>query len=103
MAVALPEGKQSFTTATNAPAVGYKLYTYSPGTSTPKATYTTSGGGTPNANPVVMDGRGEAAIYWVGSYDVTLKDADDVTIWGPERLETPSVIVDELRADLAST
>jgi hypothetical protein len=62
------------------------LYAYIAGTSTPKDTYTDSGELTQNPHPVVMDSRGEAAIYWSGTYDVVLKDAADVTIWGPERL-----------------
>jgi len=107
MAVQLPEGKQSFTTATGAPGVGYKLYTYIAGTSTPKDTYTTSTASVANTNPVIADARGEMTVYWVGTYDVILKDAADVTIWGPERLETPSVLIDAgdalIRSDLANT
>jgi hypothetical protein len=101
MAVALPEGKQSFTTATGAPGVGYKLHTHVPGTSTPKATYTTSAASVANTNPVIADARGEMSVYWDGAYDVTLKDASDATIWGPERLETPEPA--GIRADLANT
>lgn len=107
MAVQLPEGKQSFTTATGAPGVGYKLYTYVPGTSTPKDTYTTSTAGVANTNPVIADARGEMSVYWIGTYDAVLKDAADVTIWGPERVETPSVLIDAgdalIRSDLANT
>lgn len=89
MPVVLPEGKQSFTTNAGLPLVGGKLYTYQPGTSTPKATYTDFAGGTPNTNPVVANARGEMAVYWDGVYDVTLRDASDNLIWGPERVETP--------------
>ena len=86
----LPQGKQYFATAAGAPGVGYRLYAFVPGTSTPKDTYTTSVGDVANTHPVVMDARGEAAVYWVGDYDVILKDAADATIWGPERLEDAS-------------
>lgn len=42
---------------------GGKVYTYAAGTTTPQVTYTTAGGGTPNANPVILDGTGRASIY----------------------------------------
>jgi hypothetical protein len=48
-------------------AIAGKLYTYRAGTSTLKTTYSDSGGVNPNANPVVLDGKGEANIYW--AYD----------------------------------
>lgn len=104
MPVVLPEGKQSFTTAAGLPGVGYRLYTYQPGTSTPKQTFTDYTGGTPNANPVVANARGEMAVYWDGVYDVVLRDASDNLIWGPERLETPDAAgsAAQLEADLAN-
>lgn len=87
MAIQLPNGRNYFATSTGAPGVGYRLYTYIPGTSTPKDTYTSASGAVANTNPVIADARGEMSIYWIGSYDVVLKDASDNTIWGPERLE----------------
>lgn len=62
-------------------ANGWKVYTYVAGTSTNKDTYTDYLEGTPNTNPVILDARGEATIYWSGTYKVIVKDADDVTIW----------------------
>ncbi len=100
MAIQLPNGRNYFEATGGGPGVGYRLYTYIPGTSTPKATYTTSVGNVPNTNPVVMDARGEAAIYWDGTYDVSLYTAADVLVWGPERLEDAA---GNLRDDLAST
>jgi hypothetical protein len=85
----LPNGRNAFVTSTGAPAAGYKVYTYVAGTSTPKDTYTSYTGGSANTNPVVLDSRGEAAIYWTGSYDVVLKDAAGSVVWGPERLVEP--------------
>jgi hypothetical protein len=63
------------------PLASGKVYTYSAGTTTPKATYTDSTGGTPNANPVILDSAGRAQI-WLGDggYKFVIKDSNDVTI-----------------------
>ena len=37
---------------------GGKLYTYAAGTTTPQATYTSSSGATPHANPIILDSAG---------------------------------------------
>lgn len=88
MAVLLPEGKQSYTNGTGAPLVGGKLYTYDAGTTTPRATYSDSAGVTPNANPTILDARGEATVFWNGSYKVVLKDSADVTIWTQDNVSS---------------
>lgn len=59
---------------------GGKVYTYQAGTSTPKATYTDSSEGTPNANPVILDSEGVAILFLNGSYKFVIKDASDVDI-----------------------
>lgn len=72
------------------PCNGCKLYTYSAGTSTPKATYTTQAGSVENANPVVVDSAGRAVIFLDGSYKfrletsagVLIKETDNVTSFG---------------------
>lgn len=81
MASLLPPGKQCYLDNAGIPLVGGKLYTYAAGTSTPKATYSDSTGLTPLTNPVILDSRGEATIFWNGAYKVVLKDALDATIW----------------------
>jgi hypothetical protein len=60
------------------PLAGGKVYSYAAGTSTPLATYTDQGEGTPNANPVILDANGRAAI-WIGasSYKFVVADSDD--------------------------
>lgn len=77
-----PPPKLQFFAADGTPLVGGKLYSYAAGTTTPLATYTTYGAGTPNANPVVMDSRGEASV-WLGSasYKLKLMDATGTEIW----------------------
>lgn len=81
MAVLMPEGKQSFSNSAGAPLIGGKLYTYDAGTSNPRPTYQDAAGTTPNTNPIILDARGEAMVFWSGSYKVVLKDSSDVTIW----------------------
>lgn len=63
--------------------VGCKLYTYAAGGTTPLATYTNAGGGTPNANPVIMDSAGRANVWTTPgvSYRFDLYSAADVLIW----------------------
>ncbi len=59
-----------------------KVYTYEAGTTTPKVTYTTSVGDVANANPVVLDAEGRAAI-WLGTgtaYRIIVKDSAGSTI-----------------------
>lgn len=78
-----PNFRQRFFDSNGNPLAGGKLYTYQAGTSTPQATYTDSGGGTPNANPVVLDANGEADV-WLDpslSYKFLLKSSGDVDQW----------------------
>ncbi len=60
---------------------GGKVYFYLTGTTTDKDTYSDEALTTINANPVILDSRGEADIYLSGEYKVVLKTAADVTIW----------------------
>lgn len=65
------------------PLNGGKVYTYEAGTTTPKTTFTDSTGDTQNANPVILDSAGRAAI-WLGDggYKFILKTSADVTVGG---------------------
>lgn len=81
MASLLPEGKQQYFTNAGAPLVAGKLFTYQAGTSTPKNTFSDQAGTIPNTNPVILDARGEALIFWAGSYRVELRDSLDNVIW----------------------
>ena len=62
-----------------------KLYTYEPGTTTDKATYPTIADAiaktNANANPVILDSRGEADVVLAGNTKLVLKDSTDSTIW----------------------
>lgn len=82
MASLSPVPKLQFFDANGDPLVGGKLYSYVAGTTTPLATYTDSTGTTQNANPTILDSRGEAGV-WMGSslYKLVLKTSTDIEIW----------------------
>lgn len=107
MAVLMPEGKQSFEDSAGAPLVGGKLFTYDAGTSNPRPTYTTSAGISQNTNPIILDGRGEATIFWNGAYKIVLTDAAGATIWTVDNIISSDSAVDIaislLKAQLADT
>ena len=83
----IPSPVMQFTDATGAPLVGGKVYTYAAGTTTPLASYTSYAATSSNTNPVILDSRGEAAI-WFGnaSYKVILKDSTDTLIWTSDNI-----------------
>lgn len=94
MAVLTPQPKMQFTTAAGVPLSGGKVYTYTAGTTTPQATYTDYTGATPNANPVILDSRGEANIWLGGAlYKFRLTDANDVEIWTVDYISAPTSAV----------
>lgn len=73
--------KARFLTTAGLPLVGGKVYTYTAGTLTPQTSYTDSTGGTPNANPVILDSAGQADIWLSGNYKIVLQDSLGVTQW----------------------
>lgn len=66
------------------PLVGGKIYTYAAGSSTPQTSFTAEDGLTPQANPIILNARGEVDNpIWLTaglSYKLVLTDADDVVI-----------------------
>lgn len=84
--------KLQFFAADGTPLVGGKVYSYAAGTTTPQVTYTDSTGGTANSNPVILDSRGEANIWFSASpYKLILKDSTDTEIWSVDNLNGPDV------------
>jgi len=59
----LPSPWQRFCDNNGNPAVGYLVYTYQSGTTTPAVTYTDFTGTQRNLNPIVLDFRGECSIW----------------------------------------
>lgn len=66
------------------PLAGGLLYSYTAGTTTPEDTFSDNTGGTPNANPIVLDaaGRVSGEVWLVQGtlYKFTLATAEDVEI-----------------------
>jgi hypothetical protein len=87
MAHLLPSPKMQFFDLNGDPLSGGKVNAYEAGTSTRKATYTTAAAAVANANPVILDSRGEANIFWsTGSYKIVLTDSDDVEIYSVDNV-----------------
>lgn len=57
-----------------------QVFTYAPGTTTPKTTWQDAGQTIPNANPVVLDSSGSALIYGDGAYRLQIYNANSVLI-----------------------
>lgn len=90
MAVLTPAPKMQFFDINGEPLVGGKVYTYQAGTTTPLDTYTDNTNAYANPNPVILNARGEAAI-WLGglNYKFRLTDANDVEIWTVDYISGP--------------
>jgi hypothetical protein len=79
---------------TKGPLAFGKLYTYEPGTTTPKLTYTDESGETSNANPVVLNAAGYASVHMKGAYKFVQCDANDVVIWSADLVSQPVTLGD---------
>jgi len=77
--------KPAFLDSNGNPLVGGKLWFYIGGSSTPQNTYTDSTGGSANADPVILNSRGEPTneIWFIegATYKAELQTAAGVTIW----------------------
>lgn len=90
----MPTPKQQFFSNAGLPLAGGKVYTYDVGTTNPRVTYSDAAGTVPQANPVVLNARGEpnTAIYWSGNYDVQVYDALGSLIYTVTDFQTPVLI-----------
>lgn len=85
---------QSFKDNNGSPLFGGQLFSYQAGTTTPQATYTDSSGGTPNANPTILNARGEANI-WIPpntAYKFVLEDSAGNTIWSVDQVVSSQLL-----------
>lgn len=94
MATLAPDPMLRFEDNNGNPLVGGLLYTYQAGTTTPQATYTDYTGGTPNANPVVLNSRGEAPVWLTPgqAYKFVLKDSAGVTIYTVDQINAQQAV-----------
>lgn len=80
------------------PLSGGKLYTYEVGSTTPKTTYQDKDSAAAHTNPIILDSRGEAEIWWNGAYKLILKDSSDTTIWTVDNFQGTGIYVDSVSA-----
>lgn len=103
--VLVQNGKASFVDANGRPLAGGKVYFYAVGTNTPKDTYQDDLLTILNANPVILNARGEASIYGSGAYRQVLRDASDVLIWDqviPDLAAAVNAALGQVIADIAN-
>lgn len=100
-------GAQLFDNSGNV-LTGGKIYTYSAGTTTPLATYTTSAGNVPHSNPIILDASGRVPSggeIWLTPnvlYKFIVRDANDVLIATYDNV-TGAIDGSAIFADLANT
>jgi hypothetical protein len=104
MAIQFTDGKFHGFNDDGTPLVGGLLYTYVSGTTIPQATYTDSTLTVQNTNPVVLDSRGEAAV-WLGTsaYTMKLLRADSTLVWSEDGVQDPANAATAVATNLAST
>lgn len=61
---------------------GGKVYSYVAGTTTPTATYTSSDASTPNANPIILDSKGECDLWVTGQIKLNVLESDNTQVTG---------------------
>ena len=76
----IPVPRIQFLSTSGTPLANGHVHTSISGTTTPQATYTDAGGGTPNANPVDLDSGGFANIWLTPgeSYTIAVHNSSDV-------------------------
>ena len=100
MASLMPNGKQQYFDNNGDPLVGGKIYTCEVGTATPKATYNSPAGDVENTNPIILNARGEASVFWDGPYKISVHDASDSLIYTVDNYIDSA---DQLAIDLAAS
>lgn len=73
------------------PLSGGKVFTYEPGTTTPKDTYQDKDQVATHTNPIILDSRGEAEVWLNGEYKFVIKDSNDVEIYTVDNASTEAI------------
>lgn len=95
MATLAPQPKLQFFDNNGNPLSGGRLYTYVAGTTTPQATFTDETGTVTNTNPVILDSRGEASVWFgPGTYKLKLATAADVEVWSVDDIGSQLSVAD---------
>lgn len=97
----MPSPRQRFYTNEGIPAADCLLYTYAAGTNTPQAAFTDRAGLFPHTNPIVLDAKGEALIYFSPlAYKIDLRTPVGVQITGyPVDNTEPPLLTSTLSAN----
>ncbi len=69
----MPSPRQAFTDSNGKPLANGMVFTYAAGTSTPLAAYQDAAGLIAHENPIRLDARGEATVYFIGNYKIDAK------------------------------
>lgn len=85
-------------TAAGTFGIGYKLYTYEAGTTTPLTVYQNEAGTVPHANPIILDAIGQAEIFITQAAKFTLTDAEGnvQTGWPVDNIDPTTVTAEEV-------
>lgn len=78
----MPSPRQRFVDNIGLPLANGMVYTFAAGTSDPLPAYQDATGLVAHTNPIRLDERGEATIYWLGNYKVNLRNAFGVQVPG---------------------
>lgn len=86
------------------PAATYYLYSYSAGTTTPKATYTDSTGNVANSNPMTLNSAARQNLWLgTGGYSFELKTTAGALVKRWDNVTTGQDVITQFVSDLADT
>lgn len=81
-ATLMPSPRQRFVDNVGLPLANGMVFTFAAGTSDKLAAFTDPDGLIPHENPIRLDIRGEATIYWLGNYKVDVRNALGIQLPG---------------------